>query len=326
MLELNEFAVSYEGTDATRIFMEPVFMDKSVMDEFRVMPNVVTRKKLQFASKLEKILQRHVNCVRTPKGTFGLYDREIEVDRIRFDLEFCWEDFKDTIVEELLAKGQRIADLSAGDPVIQQMIITRVQEAVNKDINRLYYFGDKDGGDADYDLVDGFWTVHAPQIVADNLAPYFNTGSGVALTAGQGISRIKTVYDNMSDALSAMPGKEILVSETVYNQYVEDIEDGGGGDYGLLQMINGVQNPTFRGLPVVKKREWNRYYDDDLGNTLTHFILITTKQNNVVATDLVTDTAKVDMWYEKKDEKIYVRGAFKLGCNYVHPSLFSIGY
>lgn len=60
MVELNEFNVSYTGVEANTIFMEPIFMDGNVAQEFRVMPNVVTKKKLQFADSLEKILQRHV--------------------------------------------------------------------------------------------------------------------------------------------------------------------------------------------------------------------------------------------------------------------------
>lgn len=324
--DLKEFSVSYAGSEANTIFMEPVFMDEDILNSFRVVPNVVNKKKLQFADHMEKILQRHVSCAPSPKGKFNVYGREVSTERIRFNVELCWEDFADTIIEELLNKGLRISDMTG--TVIQSILIDRIKLAVKKDINRLYYFGDMDGGDVDYDLMDGFWTVHAPEIVAADLAPYFNSGSGTALTAGQGIDKIKTVYDNQPLALKALPEtmKTIQVSETVYTQYMEDIEDGGGGDFGLMAMINGMKTPTFRGLPVVPKYEWNRYYDDDLGNTLSHLILLTTKQNLVVATDLLNDVANMDIWYDRDSEKIKVRGAFKLGCNYVHAQLFSFGY
>lgn len=326
---LKEFRVSYEGTEANTIFMEPVFMDESVTSEFRVMPNVVTKKKLQFASKMEKILQRHVSCAPTPKGQFSIYGRTVETERVRFYVKLCWEEFADSVIEELLNKGLRISDLTG--TVIQDILVDRIKMAVMKDINRLWYFGDTDGGDEDYDIMDGFWTVHAKDLKDNDLAPYFNTGSGTALTAGQGFDHIKTVYDNQPLALKALPKemKEIKVSGTVYDQFVEDIEDGGGGDFGLLQMLNGVKNATFRGVTVKPKWEWNRVYDDDLANTAngtSHLILMTTKNNLVVATDILNDIASMDIWYDRDSEEIKIKGAFKLGGNYVHAGLFSIGY
>jgi hypothetical protein len=148
------------------------------------------------------------------------------------------------------------------------------------------------------------------------------------LTAGQGIERIKTVVDNAPNELKALTPsmKKIWVSETVYLQYIEDIEDGGGGDFGLQSMINGITNPTFRGIPVVPQWSWNNIYDTDLGNTLSHLIYYGTSRNNVVATDLLTDASTVSVKYSEDDENVKVKARFKLGGNYVHHRFMSVGY
>ena len=51
--------------------------------------------------------------------------------------------------------------------------------------------------------------------------------------------------------------KVINVSGSVYSAFREDIEEAGGGDYGLLQLINGVETLTFRGIPVVAQWRWD---------------------------------------------------------------------
>jgi hypothetical protein len=63
-----------------------------------------------------------------------------------------------------------------------------------------------------------------------------------------------------------------------------------------------------------------------LGTTKPHYVEYTTPLNRVLATDITDPGTDLSMWYDQKDEKVYVKGRWKMGTNYIHHSLISVGY
>lgn len=324
--QLGQFDVTYNGIEANQIFLEPVFFDDDLLSSYRVMPNVVTRRKMQFAEKLEKIVRKKLGCGFTPVGGLRIYDRYVEVEPMKINLELCYDEFQDTVMEELLNRGTRITDLTG--TVIEQILIDRVRTGLRLDLERVFHFGNTASTDPNYDLMDGLWTVHYPSLVSSNLIPYYNTNSGSALSAGDGITILRTVYDNAPNELNALPNnmKVFNVTGSIYRQYREDIENGGGGDFGLLTMIDGIETLTFRGIRVVPQWRWDDIEANDLSTSDAHLCEYTTPLNKVLATDLVNPGSDLMMWYDPKDEKLYVKAIWKMGGNYVHHSLASVGY
>jgi len=212
--------------------------------------------------------------------------------------------------------------------MIQDIAIKRVREAIRLDLERVYHFGNTSSNDPDYDQMDGVWTVHYPALVAANLIPYKNTGSGAALSSGDGIEILRNVYDNAPNQLKGLPKqmKRFNVSASVYMQFMEDIENGGGGDYGLMQMINGQDVLTFRGILVVPQYRWDDIEANDLSTSNAHLVEFTTPLNKVLATDIVTPGEDVMIWHDNKEDKLYIKALWKMGGNYVHHSLISVGY
>lgn len=323
--ELGQFAVSYRGDLANEILLEPVFFDTEVRNSFRVMPNVTNRRKMQFVEKLENVVRKYTGCGFTPVGNMSVYDRVIEVERMKIDMKMCWDEFKDTVFEELLNTGTRLPDLTGTQ--IESILVGRVQQALRLDLERLAFFGNTASNDPNFDSVDGFWTVHYPALVAAALAPRTNTGSGTDLSAGDGIEILRAVYDQAPNELKALPANQKVfnVTHSVYNQYLVDIEEGGGADYGLLTMINGVQTLQFRGIPVMPMHRWDGILTG-LSITKPHYVEYTTPLNRVLATDITDPGTDLSMWYDQKDEEIYIKGRWKMGVNYVHHSLVSLGY
>lgn len=323
---MGEFAVTYSGTEANEILLEPVFMDEDILSSFRVMPNVVNKKKMAFASKLEKIVRKYTGCGFKPTGGLQVTERCVEVERQKFDLEVCIDEFLDTVYEELLNRGVRIADLTG--TILEEILLTRIRQALKLDFARMYYFSANSDPDPNYDQMDGFWRVHAPELVAQNLVPYFNTGSGAALNNGDGIDILRAVEEAAPNQLKGLPNamKRHYVAGTVYNQYVTDLENSGGGDFGVLAMVNGIQTPFFRGVQVVPQWRWNEIMEQDFASPNVHYALYTTPQNMVIGTDLINAADDVMVWYDPKDEKLFAKGRWKFGGNYVHESLFSLGY
>jgi hypothetical protein len=237
----------------------------------------------------------------------------------------CWDEFEDTVFEELLKTGTRLPDISG--TLIENILLTRVQQAIRNDITRLSYFGDQSSNNPNFDSLDGFWTVYYPQLVADDLVPRANTGSGTNLASGDGFAILRDVYDQAPLQLKGLPANQKVfnVTQSVYSQLREDIENGGGGDYGLLQLINGVEQFTFRGVTVIPQFRWDDIATS-LGTTKPHYVEYTTPQNKVLATDVLSPETALELWYDQKDEKVYIKARFKMGVNYIHPSLISLGY
>lgn len=323
---LGQLNVDYQGVEANEILFDPVFMDEDILSTYRVMPNVVSKKKMQFARKLEKIVRKYTGCGFSPIGKMEVYEREIFVERMKADIELCVDEFQDTILEELLRRGDRFHDLQ-GTPV-ENILIQRMREALRLDIDRIVHFGNTSSTDPNYEALDGFWTVIYKKFVTDGLMAYVNTGSGTALSDGGGISLLKQVYDKAPLQLKGLPNseKQFNVSSSVYNQYIEDIENGGGGDFGLISMVNGMQSVTFRGIPVIPRWRWDQIMTSDLNSANSHLIEFTTPANKVIATDLINAQDQLTIWHDEYKEKLYIKTRWKLGANIIHPSLAVVGY
>ena len=123
-----------------------------------------------------------------------------------------WDEFEDTVFEELLKTGTRLPDVSG--TLIENLLLTRTQQAIRQDINRLSYFGNQASNDPNYDSLDGFWTVYYPELVTNDLIPRTDTGSGSALAAGDCCSN---------------PGGAIAISTNVNPHSLESLLIVGSG-------------------------------------------------------------------------------------------------
>ena len=52
-VDMRSITVDLRGSEASEIFLEPVYTDPSIMQQFRMMPTVVSKKKMIFVEDLE---------------------------------------------------------------------------------------------------------------------------------------------------------------------------------------------------------------------------------------------------------------------------------
>ena len=322
----NQLAINLRGTEANTLFFEPIYQDADVRSEFRIISNVTNQRKLAFVQELEKIVRAHTGCGFTPAGNAKIYERTLTVDRVKVNLEWCWEELKDTVYEEALNKGISFPDING--TIFFDILQTLATQAIRKDNSRLAFFGDRASLSPAYDVTDGLWTVYIPGFVAANQTPYFNTGSGAPLAAGDGIDILRNIYDGSDVRLKGLPTnmKKFYVSGSVFEQYRADIENGGGGDAGITVLQNGQEVFSFRGIEVKPMWLWDDIMTTDFSAPNTHQALLTTPQNLVLGTDLLDSTNEFKVWYNDEDEVVRLKALYKLGFNVVHPSLMSVGY
>ncbi len=331
--KLGSVRFQFTGDSANEVIFDPVFMDDELLTSYRLMPNVVSKKRIGFVERLEKIVRKYSGCGFNPIGDFRTYDRFVEVEKAKIDMKICFDEFQDTVFEETLRRGARIADLTG--TLMYNIWLDKIREGLGLDIERIYHFGDTSSSDPDYDLMDGIWTVHYPALVAENQIPWKDTGTGTPLTAGNGITVIRDVVDNAPLQLKGLPRqmKVINVTGAVYDRYIQDLEDGANttyaGDSGFKTLVEGVEVATFRGIRVVPKWRWDDILENDLGVATPNYVEYTTPQNKVLATDIATgnlSASELTTWFDEEDENVKTKTRFKIGGTYVHPSLISVGY
>jgi hypothetical protein len=86
---------------------------------------------------------------------------------------------------------------------------------------------------------------------------------------------------------------------------------------------------NYRGISIMPIYAWDDALNkpgNPLFGTVEHLILYTTKINHAVGMDVAADAEKISGWYERKDRKYYVEGFYRMGYNYIHCDLQTIGY
>ena len=320
-----ETMVSIAGPEVDKIFFDPIFLGMEPSG-FTVMTNVISKKPLGFAGVMDKILQADTGCGWKPKGEFALYKRWIETDPIKVNLDTCATTLNDTIWEKTKRKGAE--DNNTIGTTLSSILLVRIKQGIQLDTNRLYWFGNKASTDVDYNLSDGFWTVHIPALVGSNAMPYIDSGSGAPLAQDDATNLLEKMWLAQSLELKGLPkaSKRFMVSSSVYNAYMKDLELTIGGDAGRTAMINGVETLAYRGIALQEEVYWNHYDEVDFDLPEQHRALLTTPSNLVIATDLMSSKNSIDIWYDKKFELVHYKAKFKLGTNYVHPSLMVAAY
>jgi len=310
-----------------KLFFEPVWQSMLKLDTFRVLPNISDKKKLGFIKKLTKILQKAEGCKFTPKGSMEIYDRTIEVDSVKINMEQCIDQFKDTVLAENFKKtGNMKYDLTGTE--IMAYIVQLIQDSLPGEYQRLFWFGDKSSDDPTLNLTNGFWSVYAEQLVDDDLSPYVDSNSGAPLAPDDGLALLKKMYEEQAKVLKGLPASEkrFYVTNSVWEAVQNDYEALGGGDAGRVQTISGVTTMQYRGIQIIQDCNWDTIMEDDLGKVDSHLALLTTPNNLIMATNMKSDLNKVEVWYDRKDELNYIKVNGKFGTNFVHPAFFVIAY
>jgi hypothetical protein len=89
-----------------------------------------------------------------------------------------------------------------------------------------------------------------------------------------------------------------------------------------MQLVDGLEALKFRGIPMVNLTQIDEYLGLDFATgspatANTNRIILTNPLNHIVGTDLLTDTAAAEFWYERKDKTNYMRLDYKAGYAYI---------
>jgi hypothetical protein len=158
--------------------------------------------------------------------------------------------------------------------------------------------------------------------VANTTANVQNT----TLKAGAGKAILKAMYDRMTPELREnMLSARYLVSGSIMDAYITDLE-ADGTEAAHVKLIDGVRSISFRGIPVVERRDWDVHIAADFANVRPHRAMLVLPENLVVGTDATSDVLNAEMWYDQNSQENKFRVEYNAGTQYIHPEYIVAAY
>lgn len=325
------FSYTYDGIVGTDILIKPSIMTPEIMQIFTVLPGIKYKQQIGLSNTLSKIVKKYSTCTRTETGDgVALTNKELATTRLEVFLSECVDAFDSTVMLNATRDGIDYNDLTG--TYIQTLINNLVLDAMRRDNFRIFSFGDTDNSSSDYNQLNGLW----PTLIAGN-ASYAVKRIGAALGAsalgtGAALAALKANYEGAPIVLKQIENtrKAFYVTGSVFENLLSSYESvsSGSDDQFALQKAGPGGNLMYRGVPVIPVYAWDAALEADapLGASVRHLILYTTPENHVIGVERAQDQEAINMWYERKDRKLYVEACYKMGYVYIHDELQTVSF
>lgn len=208
-LEVTNFiekdGLSYCGKEAQEIFVKNLYKSDLKGYGIKYMPNVKGKTKLA-SGEVGDMFQAYT-CPFTPQGTVKLSESYIEPEKIKVNLEECFDEFVDNFLVE-----QTEATLNGGIPqMFYDWFFNNVlMQELNKEYEEIFWNGDKQGSGY-LALADGIVkkATNDPNSVKVNK---------VTLTVANVLSKIGEVAEKIDELDNDTEGYKIFVNYKTYRK------------------------------------------------------------------------------------------------------------
>ena len=321
---------TYSGANLNEIFYEPVFRSDDIMRNYRVLPNVKHKMNVFTSKALTKIVQQYTACSATSGSTqFNIDEKTITAGRMRVALEQCTDEFFGTYIEEMYRSGVDVMNVEGTQ--LADAIVDRAVKGIAQDVVRLAWGGD--GATANYNQLSGWMKLMGDDATVLAARTEFSAAAPTAPTAAEALSLIRNAYDAAPAALQQVPAadKKIFVTPKTYNAYLQNLE-GTSADLAITNQADGVLVVKFRGVEIVPMYEWDTILADTDpamflrgGVNGTEGICYCATDNLIIGSDVTDPEGSFKVFYDDLEEKMFFRGYFKLGVQFLYPSLVQWG-
>ena len=280
----NGIGLAYNGTYASKILLEPMFISDDIMSNYTIYPAVKYKQNITMAPSLSGITAVHSGCGTTntcdPAG-FSVTQKQITVENVSVKQVQCWDEFKDEVIVESYKNGINMPDLTGTQ--LADVIINRVRGGIASDMVRNMWAGEAaiaaGSPDCSYQSMgDGLWKIMADATAfqggtSANLTPVTGALVTAAATASYAtvggtisIADVQLLLDNVFNtapsALQQLPAREkrMFVTPNVYNAWYSSLTAvavSGAVDYGHSEAQTGKDRLYYRGVELVPMYEWD---------------------------------------------------------------------
>ncbi len=321
---------TYSGANLNEIFYEPVFRSEDIMSNYRVIPNVKHKMNVFTSAALKKISQKYTGCSATSGSTqFNIDEKTITAGRMRVALEQCTDEFFGTYIEEMYRNGADVMNIEGTQ--LADAIVNRAVKGIASDVVRLAWGGDD--STANYQGVTGWMKLMGDDATVLAARTELSAVAPTAPTAGESLSLLRTMYDDAPAALQQVPAtdKKIFVTPKTYNSYLSNLE-GTSADLAITNQQDGLLVVKFRGVEIVPMYEWDTILADldpamflRGGVNGTEGACYCAVDNLIIGSDVTDPEGSFKVFYDDLEEKMFFRGYYKLGVQFLYPSLVQWG-
>jgi len=225
-----------------------------------------------------------------------------------------------------LKKGYDVYNLEATQ--IQTLLLEVFGMAVGDDLYRQIFLNDTTLTNNDYTAYDGIYKrLKAGALAADGTVRVAATIADADINSTNIVATLDSYVNAQPSAMKyniSKADKRFYVTPTVYEAWEMKLTELGSLESSKVQLIEGVDALKFRGIPMVNLQQIDEYILQDFSTaspvssaTMNNRIILTNPQNHIIGTDLLTDTANAEFWYERKDKTNYARLNYRVGYNYI---------
>lgn len=316
-------ANAYVGADVQKYFVSPLFLGNDVLSKFDVMSNIKGNMYLDHFSAASKITKADNGGAFAGVAGTAYTNPQISPKRVESEIAMNGNSFYNKVKGMVLKSGTNKDDVDG--TVLKEIAAKIMIQGVQADFNRQLWFGNTaaEVTSGDYNVYDGVWASLQAKVPSTQVtvATYATNIAGEAA-----IAALETVYGKATAELKELP-KTFYVSGKIADDYVAELTAKGVAPaYSDLQ--NGIPVLSYRGIPIVVRRDWDTALANDFGSIMTASanlgdsaadavyttaagarIALIADNALVVGTDF--DSATVESWYNQ-DEKQY---RFRFGYN-----------
>jgi len=311
-----------EQYDVNRAIIQPIFMGQDYMQYMEVLPNIKGTTVIDKFNQLGKITKAFTN---------GVFSAESDVDkgatititpsRVEAEIEFRANELFNKMKGQLMRDGHEFDNVEGS--VVKNILLDLIGQGVKADFNRQLWLSDVAEADADYGIYDGIFQAAAEAgatALTREYAGLTTQADDAILVAGNGLKIMQGLYDSAAPELLEAGNHVFFVSGDIADDYMAStLESSNFAAAGYGALVNGVPQLTYRGIPIIVRRDWDVAIASDASEingctsaNETHRALLTTQNAFVVGTDF--DENSVEQWYSMDNKAYRFRVAYMVGC------------
>lgn len=292
--------VNEQSTD----LISRLYFEKTSSDYFTLQSGVKKTDALHLLA-VTAFPQDGSGCSPTASGDVVFSNRDITVGQITYFSGFCMKDLIPKYTQILLRAGNAETEEMAFEAEVADSIIKTIME--HNEVAD--WQGDTASGNVYINRYDGLIKI----IDAATTAVDGNTSAATAITSGAS-GNVDSLVNAMANARPAKVksalNQVLFVGQDTFDKYVDTLNAKNLFNVDATSWANYSVSIPGKNITLVGV----------VGLDGTDRMFLGTQENFFLGFDLQNDEEKFDMWYEKKDDKVYYRVKFKRGLQVAYPN------
>jgi len=342
LLDLADLTLNpQEADEVSKIVVERIYGQAELNANHRVDTGIIMKEQILLAGRIGLLGKKITGC-KPPEDNKAVPMSQKYWEPIDwgFRMSHCAKD-----VNQLFKAFQRkmkrgdYNDLQGEQEML--FIISRVEDAMIENLNRLIWFGDTDmdivdegGYLADAQVADlPYWTVLDglwPQVFAGVTStdiPHYNITLNEAVSkaaqfvipSGFALGIFRGLFEKADTRLRNAPLKKIFVTDSIAQEWITYLEDQSLA-FSLAEVQDGITNLRYRGAEIVVRDDWDRHivnFDDGTVYNFPHRALMTVADNIPIGTMDEESLTEVKSWFSLDDDVNYLQVQSRFDVKYL---------